>query len=82
MQQDVLAEEAGWPRADLFFMKDALNRGMSCAEVAGFLSRTEEEVREQGEGAQASKRSVVGVVKGKREAGRKHRAARARIARG
>jgi hypothetical protein len=36
MQEDALTEEAGWPRADLFFMKDALTRGMSSADVAGF----------------------------------------------
>ena len=36
-----------WEKADLFFLLDALARGMSIAEVAAFLRRTEEEVREQ-----------------------------------
>jgi hypothetical protein len=80
MQQDVLAEEASWPRADLFFMKDALDRGMSCAEVAGFLGRTEEEVREQS--GQASKRRAPRLCAGQGRSGKKHRAARAKIARG
>ena len=37
-----------WTNADRFFLVDALARGMSIAEVAAFLGRTEEEVREQG----------------------------------
>jgi hypothetical protein len=36
-----------WSPSDLFFLKDALGRGMSCAEVAGFLSRGETEVRKK-----------------------------------
>ena len=36
-----------WERADLFFLKDSLERGMSLAEIAGFLSRTADEVREK-----------------------------------
>jgi hypothetical protein len=36
-----------WARADLFFLKDSLERGMSFAEVAGFLRRTADEVREK-----------------------------------
>src|SRR5262249_33388037 len=36
-----------WERADLFFLKDSLERGMSLAEVAGFLGRTADEVREK-----------------------------------
>jgi hypothetical protein len=36
-----------WARADLFFLKDSLERGMSLAEVAGFLRRTADEVREK-----------------------------------
>jgi hypothetical protein len=36
-----------WARADLFFLKDALEHGMSFADVAGFLGRTELEVREK-----------------------------------
>jgi hypothetical protein len=34
-------------RADLFFLKDTLRRGMSLAEVASFLRRSEDEVREK-----------------------------------
>ena len=33
--------------ADLFFLKEALARGMSFTDVAGFLRRTENEVREK-----------------------------------
>jgi hypothetical protein len=36
-----------WARADLFFLKDSLEREMSVAEIAGFLRRTADEVREQ-----------------------------------
>jgi hypothetical protein len=38
----------GMPQTDnLFFLKDALARGMSLGDIAGFLSRTEEEVQEK-----------------------------------
>jgi hypothetical protein len=36
-----------WERADLFFLSDALARGMSIQELAGFLNRSEDEVRQQ-----------------------------------
>jgi hypothetical protein len=36
-----------WNRADLFFLSDALARGMSIQELAGFLNRSEDEVRQQ-----------------------------------
>jgi hypothetical protein len=36
-----------WAQADLLFLVDALARGMPIAEVAAFLGRTEDEVREQ-----------------------------------
>jgi len=36
-----------WARADLFFLKASLERGMSLAEIAGFLRRTADEVREK-----------------------------------
>jgi hypothetical protein len=36
-----------WSKPDLFFLRDALTRGMSIAAVAAFLGRTEEEVRAQ-----------------------------------
>jgi hypothetical protein len=38
-----------WTNADRFFLADALARGMSVAEVAAFLGRTEDEVRGQRE---------------------------------
>jgi hypothetical protein len=38
-----------WDSQDLLFLKDALARGMSYAEAAGFLGRTEEEVRAKAE---------------------------------
>jgi hypothetical protein len=43
------AKNAGeaWSKPDLFFLRDALTRGMSIAAVAGFLGRTEDEVRAQ-----------------------------------
>ena len=34
-----------WVKADLFFLEDSLQRGMSLAEIAGFLGRTVDEVR-------------------------------------
>jgi hypothetical protein len=36
-----------WARADLFFLRDALARGMSFLDVARYLRRTEHEVRER-----------------------------------
>ena len=36
-----------WTSADLLFLMDALKRGMSFSEVAGFLRRAEDEVREK-----------------------------------
>jgi hypothetical protein len=36
-----------WERADLFFLCDALSRGMSIQDLAGFLNRSVEEVRGQ-----------------------------------
>jgi hypothetical protein len=38
-----------WLKSDLLFLKDSLAHGMSYAEVAGFLGRTEEEVRQKAE---------------------------------
>ena len=38
---------ATWARADLFFLKDSLERRMSLAEIAGFLARTVDEAREK-----------------------------------
>jgi hypothetical protein len=35
----------GWDKADLFFLADALKRGMSIEEVVRFLNRSQEEVR-------------------------------------
>jgi hypothetical protein len=34
-----------WTNADLFFLTDAVACGMPFAEIAGFLNRTESEVR-------------------------------------
>jgi hypothetical protein len=36
-----------WLRADVFFLKDATSRGMSCEEIAGFVGHSEEEVRQK-----------------------------------
>ena len=36
-----------WSPSDLFFLKDALKRGMTYAEAAGFLSRDEDAVRKK-----------------------------------
>src|SRR3954468_15831760 len=38
---------ATWERADLFFLCDALARGMSIQDLAGFLNRSVDEVRQQ-----------------------------------
>jgi hypothetical protein len=38
---------APWSRADVFFLLDAHQRGMSLADIAAFLGRTEDEVREK-----------------------------------
>jgi hypothetical protein len=46
---DTTQRPAPWVKADLLFLKDSLAHGMSCAEVAGFLGRTEEEVRRKAE---------------------------------
>jgi hypothetical protein len=37
-----------WSNADLFFLASALSQGMSLAQAAGFLGRTEAEARKQG----------------------------------
>jgi hypothetical protein len=36
-----------WERADLFFLCDALSRGMSIQDLAGFLNRSVDEVKQQ-----------------------------------
>jgi hypothetical protein len=36
-----------WDKADLLFLESAVAQGMPFSEVAGFLCRTEEEVRER-----------------------------------
>ena len=36
-----------WLPSDLLFLKDGLRRGMTCADVGGFLSRDETEVRKK-----------------------------------
>jgi hypothetical protein len=45
-----------WVKADLFFLCDTLGRGMSFAEVAGFLRRTENEVRNKAKELKCVKR--------------------------
>jgi hypothetical protein len=47
--KNVLSLQVGkpWVRADLFFLEDSLQRGMSLVEIAGFLGRTADEVREK-----------------------------------
>jgi hypothetical protein len=47
-----------WSPWDLFFLRDALERGMTCAEVAGFLSRGEAEVRKKAKQLKISYRQV------------------------
>jgi len=39
--------QAPWDKADLFFLFNALARGMSIQDLAGFLNRSEDEVRQQ-----------------------------------
>jgi hypothetical protein len=46
---DTTPQRSEWLRSDLVFLKDALARRMSYAEVARFLGRTEEEVRRKAE---------------------------------
>jgi hypothetical protein len=46
---DTTQRPAPCVKAELLFLKDSLAHGMSCAEVAGFLGRTEEEVRRKAE---------------------------------
>ena len=36
-----------WAKADLFFLEYSLRRGRSLVEIAGFLGRTVDEVREK-----------------------------------
>ena len=43
---DMISREP-WLKTDLFFLQNSLDHGMSFAEAAGFLCRTEEEVREK-----------------------------------
>jgi hypothetical protein len=40
---------APWDKADLFFLFNAFARGMSIQDLAGFLNRSEDEVRRQAE---------------------------------
>jgi hypothetical protein len=46
-----------WPPSDLFFLNHALEHGMTHAEVAGFLSRDEDEVRKKAKQMKKSRRS-------------------------
>jgi hypothetical protein len=49
LNDGALAPHSGqpWSRSDLFFLKDVLRRGLSPADVARFLGRTEAEVVEK-----------------------------------
>jgi hypothetical protein len=44
-----MPSSASWCKQDLFFLTDALRRGMSFAEVAGFLGRGVAEIRDKAE---------------------------------
>ena len=47
-QLDRYAEyEVPWEKTDLFFLRDAVERGMSYAQIASFVGRTVAEVREK-----------------------------------
>ena len=39
--------KTAWNKADLMFLMDALKRGVAEADVARFLARSEDEVRDQ-----------------------------------
>jgi hypothetical protein len=45
-----------WLKSDLVFLELALGRGMSSADVAGFLGRDEDEVRDKAEELERSRR--------------------------
>jgi hypothetical protein len=59
--------EEPWSNADLLFLASALGRGVSLAESAGFLRRTEEQVRKQSElmssARDCQKRSPIAALK-------------------
>jgi hypothetical protein len=44
-----LRMQEAWPKSDLLFSSLSLRNGMPIAEVAGFLARSEDEVREKSE---------------------------------
>ena len=39
--------QQAWPKSDLLFLNLSLQNGMPISEVAGFLARSEDEVREK-----------------------------------
>ena len=41
--------QQAWPKSDLLFLSLSLRNGMPIAEAAGFLARSEDEVREKSE---------------------------------
>jgi hypothetical protein len=43
--RNVILRGEPWAKADLLFLEDALRRGISAKDVAGFLGRTADEVR-------------------------------------
>ena len=57
-----------WSPSDLFFLKDALERGMTCGDVAGFLSRCEGEVRNRAKQTYRRLRHYITAYDEKREA--------------
>jgi hypothetical protein len=57
-----------WNGADLFFLSDALARGMSIQDVAGFLNRSEDEIRDQ-----ASSRGLRPISPSEDSASERHR---------
>jgi hypothetical protein len=44
-----MRSNAPWSKQDLFFLRSSLHRGSSFAEIARFLGRYEDEVREKAE---------------------------------
>jgi hypothetical protein len=42
-----LTGDTRWDKEDLLFLRDAFARGMSIQDLAGFLNRSEDEVRQQ-----------------------------------
>jgi hypothetical protein len=67
-----------WANADLFFLKDALARGMSFFQVAGFLCRSVDEVREKAKALHACIPADVHALNSKEQPGSAIREAKSR----